>query len=222
MPSSRTAGAPLFRASSACSSVRSCTDTGTGDYRRFGCAGGHDCGSPSQQPSLNAHRGHCHVWWRQSIAAPQRRQRSAGCSCPSTGATLAAAPDATLRRYAVSCTWLTRSSASFSGAFGSERSSASRLVAALRRFLPLSGSKKYASAAPEQEEPQPPHLSRPSRSRATGSRGLPSRPPSRQSARRARRARRVMAGSSPSIVSSIRACSSVLKSGWFSKGSSVL
>ncbi len=31
---------------------------------------------PSQQPSLNRQRGHCHVWWRQSIAAPQRRHFS--------------------------------------------------------------------------------------------------------------------------------------------------
>src|SRR4051812_31568112 len=34
------------------------------------------CGSPSQQPSLNRQRPHCHVPWRHSIAAPQRQQLS--------------------------------------------------------------------------------------------------------------------------------------------------
>ena len=47
--------------------------------------------SPSQQPILNRHRGHCQVWWRHSIGALQRRQRSTvgsgffvtrGCSRP--------------------------------------------------------------------------------------------------------------------------------------------
>ena len=32
------------------------------DYRRFVASGEQDCGSPSQQPSLNEQRGHCHVW----------------------------------------------------------------------------------------------------------------------------------------------------------------
>ena len=32
--------------------------------------------SPSQQPSLKRQRGHCHVPWRHSISALQRRQRS--------------------------------------------------------------------------------------------------------------------------------------------------
>ena len=35
-----------------------------------------DCGSPSQQPSLNRHRGHCQVPWRHSIGAAHRKQSS--------------------------------------------------------------------------------------------------------------------------------------------------
>jgi hypothetical protein len=35
-----------------------------------------DCGSPSQQPSLNRQRGHCHVPCRHSIVVVQRQQRS--------------------------------------------------------------------------------------------------------------------------------------------------
>ena len=33
-------------------------------------------GSPSQQPSLNLHLGHCQVPWRHSIGAAQRKQTS--------------------------------------------------------------------------------------------------------------------------------------------------
>src|SRR5262249_55322982 len=33
-------------------------------------------GTPSQQPSLNRHRPHCHVPWRHSIGAPQRQHFS--------------------------------------------------------------------------------------------------------------------------------------------------
>ena len=49
---------------------------------------------PSQQPILKWQRGHCHVWWRHSIGALQRRQRSAvgagggtlgACTAPSLG-----------------------------------------------------------------------------------------------------------------------------------------
>ena len=36
-------------------------DTGARDYRGF-AGRAQDCGSPSQQPSLNEQRGHCHVW----------------------------------------------------------------------------------------------------------------------------------------------------------------
>jgi len=54
----------------------------------------HDCGSPSQQPSLKRHLEHCQVWCRHSIAAPQRRQRSPVSRFGSRSATLAAAPDA--------------------------------------------------------------------------------------------------------------------------------
>ncbi len=46
------------------------------DYRAFVASGEQDCGSPSQQPSLNAQRGHCQVWWRQSMAPPHRGQCS--------------------------------------------------------------------------------------------------------------------------------------------------
>jgi hypothetical protein len=41
-------------------------------------AGGaeHDCGSPSQQPSLNRQRGHCHVPCTHRMSALQRQQDS--------------------------------------------------------------------------------------------------------------------------------------------------
>src|SRR5581483_12511607 len=57
-----------------------CSATSGAVPQRFGGAGGGSqlrCGSPSQQPSLNRHRAHCHVPCRHSIAAPQRQQASA-------------------------------------------------------------------------------------------------------------------------------------------------
>jgi hypothetical protein len=39
--------------------------------------GEHDCGSPSQQPSLKRQTTHCQVWCTQRISAPQRQHRSA-------------------------------------------------------------------------------------------------------------------------------------------------
>ena len=52
-------------------------------------AGSSPCGSPSQQPSLNRHAGHCHVPWRHSIAAPHRQHASVA-----TAANLETVPDA--------------------------------------------------------------------------------------------------------------------------------
>jgi hypothetical protein len=45
--------------------------------RRSGASASHRWGSPSQQPSFRRQRGHCQVPWRHSIAALQRKQRSA-------------------------------------------------------------------------------------------------------------------------------------------------
>ena len=39
-------------------------------------AGRSVCGSPSQQPSLKRHLGHCQVPWRHSIGAAHRKQDS--------------------------------------------------------------------------------------------------------------------------------------------------
>jgi hypothetical protein len=48
-----------------------------GAYGLDACGGGSQrCGSPSQHPSLNLHRGHCQVPWRHSIGAAQRKQAS--------------------------------------------------------------------------------------------------------------------------------------------------
>ena len=48
-----------------------------GAYALVICGGGSQLwGSPSQQPSLNRHRGHCQVPWRHSIGAAQRKQVS--------------------------------------------------------------------------------------------------------------------------------------------------
>src|SRR5204862_1165499 len=71
-PTSRTAGAAGV-ASTDRALVCASTDTGARDYLS-GSGGAHDCGSPSQQPSLNAQRGHCQVWWRHSISPLQRGQ----------------------------------------------------------------------------------------------------------------------------------------------------
>src|ERR687898_397783 len=59
--------------------------------------------SPSQQPSLNRQRGHCHVPWRHSIAALQRRQRSAAGSARAPGImppSVEKAPDGALKEDA--------------------------------------------------------------------------------------------------------------------------
>jgi len=46
--------------------------------RSTAVAGPQAAESPSQQPSFNRQRGHCHVPWRHSISAPHRRHSSAG------------------------------------------------------------------------------------------------------------------------------------------------
>jgi hypothetical protein len=48
-----------------------------GAYALIACGGGPQlCGSPSQHPSLNRHRGHCQVPCRHSIRALQRQHGS--------------------------------------------------------------------------------------------------------------------------------------------------
>jgi len=56
--------------------------------------------SPSQQPILKRQRGHCQVWWRHSIAAPQRRQLSITGSSLASGQDVSEQPGATLAKEA--------------------------------------------------------------------------------------------------------------------------
>src|SRR5829696_2756481 len=61
---------------------------------RTGLAPARPGDSPSQQPSLKRQRGHCHVPWRQSIVALQRRHRStAGTAFSRISSSVEKAPD---------------------------------------------------------------------------------------------------------------------------------